>query len=370
MKCNRGSAHVPESMISPTFRPQTWLTLCPDAVIHMLPCGVGCLVIRSSARRRLLLGGMGAFDLLVGSELLGVALNLYLYGIVSLQYLTYKTMNFNDPIWVRAVVAVLFMIDTSQTIAEFYIIWYHAVENYANPPAITKRTWAGPLFSIGTAISCFIVQAFLISRLWRLTRRHWLCTFLIIIAFGAALCGVVNSIRAYTLVDVTQAGILIPGAIFWLSAEVVIDIAIAAVLVWALWPSRTGFTKTNAIVNRCIRTAIQSGLFPSIFAIGNLVAFVGWPKTLFFTVFKFPLGRIYSNALLYTVVARKELTKISLETADTQDSVLNSFPTTSRISTIQVHKETVTESRVVNSDGKLSMDRYIVFPPQQSTVTL
>ncbi|KAH8824045.1 hypothetical protein DL96DRAFT_1616168 [Flagelloscypha sp. PMI_526] len=311
---------------------------------------------------------MGAFDLTVGAELLGVALNLYLYGIVSFQYRAYKTMKFSDPTWIRAVVAVLFVIDTSQTILEFYIIWYHAVENFTNPREVSKPIWAGPLCAIGTALSAFIVQSFLISRLWRLTRRHWLCTILIVVAFGAALCGVVNSIRTYTFVSIAQASAQVPGAIFWLSAEVFVDVAIAAVLVWTLWRSRTGFTTTNTIVNRCIRTAIQSGLFPSIFAIGNLVTFVILPKTLLFVVFKFPLGRIYSNALLYRIVARKELANISLETADVRDSVLNSFPMASHISAIQVHKETVTESNVVECEGKPSMDRYIVFSPPQRTV--
>ncbi|KAH8824030.1 hypothetical protein DL96DRAFT_245139 [Flagelloscypha sp. PMI_526] len=313
---------------------------------------------------------MGAFDILVGSELLGVAFNLYLYGIVSVQYLTYKTMKFNDPVWVRLLVAVLFVIDTSQTILEFYIIWYHIVENFTNPSIISKRTWAGPLFSVFTAISAFIVQGFLISRLWRLTRRHRLCSFLLAVAFGAALCGVINSIRTYTIVNITQAAILVPGAIFWLSAEVFVDIAIAAILIWALWPSKTGFSKTNTIINRCIRTAIQSGLFPSIFAIGNLVVFVVWPKTRLFTIFKYPLGRIYSNALLYTLVARKELANISQETVDVRDSGSNSFPMNSQISAIRVRKETVTESKVVTSEGKPSLDRYIVFPPPRSTVTL
>ncbi|KAH8824027.1 hypothetical protein DL96DRAFT_1818725 [Flagelloscypha sp. PMI_526] len=313
---------------------------------------------------------MGAFDLTIGPELVASGLNLYLYGVVSFQYLAYKTTKFNDPIWVRAIVAILFVIDTSQTIAELYIVWFHAVENFTNPSVIIKRIWAGPLISVGTAVSSFLVQGFLISRLWRLTRQHWLCTFLIFIAFGAALVGIANAVRTYTLTDITQIAALVPMAIVWLIIQVVIDITIAAVLCRALWPSKTGFTKTNTIVNRCIRAAIQSGLLCSLFAIGNLLVFVLRPRTYLYTIFKWPLGRIYSNALLYTLLARKVLAGIAQETADVRESEPNSFAMTSQISPIQVHKETVTESKAANGHGKPSLDRYIVFPPPQSTVTL
>ena len=59
--------------------------------------------------------------------------------------------------------------------------------------------------------------------------------------------------------------------------------------------SRTGVRKTDTILNRFIRGAIQTGLFASIFALGNLITFVVLPETNFYGMFVIPIGRIYTN---------------------------------------------------------------------------
>ena len=59
--------------------------------------------------------------------------------------------------------------------------------------------------------------------------------------------------------------------------------------------SRTGFRKTDTILNRLIRGAIQTGLFAGIFSLGNLVSFVVLTGTNFFGMFAIPVGRIYTN---------------------------------------------------------------------------
>jgi hypothetical protein len=59
--------------------------------------------------------------------------------------------------------------------------------------------------------------------------------------------------------------------------------------------SRTGFRKTDTILNRLIRGAIQTGLFAGIFSMGNLITFVVLPNTDLYGMFAIPIGRIYTN---------------------------------------------------------------------------
>ncbi|KAH8828948.1 hypothetical protein DL96DRAFT_1020331 [Flagelloscypha sp. PMI_526] len=113
---------------------------------------------------------MGVFNATIGAILLGFSLNIYLSGIVSYQYMTYKNTEFNDPIWLRALVAILFVIDTSVSIVEFYAVWYFAVENYSNPSVFGNTIWITPFACVMTAIASLIVQAFWINRLYQLTR--------------------------------------------------------------------------------------------------------------------------------------------------------------------------------------------------------
>jgi thioester reductase-like protein len=66
-------------------------------------------------------------------------------------------------------------------------------------------------------------------------------------------------------------------------------------LTFVLSRSRTGFRKTDTIINRLIRGAIQTGLFASIFALADLFSFVLHGDTNLYAMFAFPIGRIYTN---------------------------------------------------------------------------
>ncbi|KAH8800579.1 hypothetical protein DL96DRAFT_1776316 [Flagelloscypha sp. PMI_526] len=329
---------------------------------------------------------MGVFQETIGATLLGFSLkktltwkrSLYLYGIVSYQYLTYKNTKFEDPIWLRekpfflsfqsrVLVAILFVIDTALTAVEFYAVWYFTVENYTNPSVLGQTIWITPVACVLTAISSSIVQAFWIHRLYRLTKQRWLCGFLVLGAAASSLCGIIESIKIGMLIDITKFAALIPLTTAWLATEAGVDILITIALSRALWKNKTQSARTNALINRCIMTSIQSGLFTSVFAIACLLAFILSPKTYLYAIFAWPLVKTYSNSLLYTLVSRKELAKIAYGTAPALEVGANSFPMSPQISSVHIQRETVTDAKASDGHMNTSMDRYIVFSHSEST---
>ncbi|KAH8796236.1 hypothetical protein DL96DRAFT_1541168 [Flagelloscypha sp. PMI_526] len=161
---------------------------------------------------------------------------------------------------------------------------------------MTETIWVSPFCCVATAISALIVHGFLISQLYRLTRQFWLCVFLILAAAATAVCGIMDGVRIVFLVDIRKLTATVPLTITWLALEAGVDIVIAAVLSRALWRSKTGFARTNTIINRCIAASIQSGLFSSVFALGVMAAFLNSKNTYLYAIFAWPLGKIYSNA--------------------------------------------------------------------------
>ncbi|KAH8829000.1 hypothetical protein DL96DRAFT_1023363 [Flagelloscypha sp. PMI_526] len=310
---------------------------------------------------------MGAFNLTVGALLLGFSLNLYLYGLVSHQYMAYATIKFNDPIWIHILVTILFVIDTSETIVELYGVWYFAVENYANPNVLIEVTWVWPFCGVANAISAGIVQVFFLRRLWGFTKQAWLCSFLAVLAIGACLCGVIVCTWSGLLVDVTQWAPLIPFVTAWLAVEAAMDVIITVILSRALWRRKTGFTRTNTIIHRSIRAAVQSGFFSSVFAFFGLLSFVIWTDTYFYAIFSWPLGRIYSYSLLYTLVARKELSKIAYGTSDAGEVRVNSFPTSLQISSVKFRQSTTADAQVDCDKMKSPLDQCIGLPPPKGS---
>ncbi|KAH8789458.1 hypothetical protein DL96DRAFT_793252 [Flagelloscypha sp. PMI_526] len=167
------------------------------------------------------------------------------------------------------------------------------------------------------------------------------------------------------VVDLTKLAPLIPWVIVWLAIEAAVDIVITAILSRALWRSRTGLARTNTVIHRCIKAAIQSGLFSSVFAFASLFTFALWNTTYLYTIFSWPLGRIYSYSLLYTLVIRKELSEIVYGASDAGDVRMNSFPTSLRISSVHFRQNTVADSRAGNV--KSPLDRCIVLPPPKGS---
>lgn len=100
-----------------------------------------------------------------------------------------------------------------------------------------------------------------------------------------------------------------PFVICWLGFQTAADLSLTGVLSFVLLRSKTGFGKTDSIINRMIRGAVQTGLFASIFALGDLFSFVLHQDTLLYAMFAYPIGRIYTNVSLFASLCNQTLIK-------------------------------------------------------------
>ncbi|KAJ7867746.1 hypothetical protein B0H14DRAFT_2730902 [Mycena olivaceomarginata] len=238
---------------------------------------------------------MGEYDTDVGPILLGIFLNTYLYGLVANQYMNYVNHKFNDPAWIRAIVIILFVLDTTHSAV---------VTNFNNPNILSTVDWTIPFTGTVVATSAVVTQVFLIHRVFKLTKNKWLVVFLATLSIGGYGCGCIASVKSGIIKEVGKFRQILPLAIGWLALLCITDLLITAILIFVFVHSKTGFRHTDTIINRLIRGAIQTGLFVSMFALGDLFCFVFAPTTSFYLIFAYPIGRIYTNTLLDTLNAR------------------------------------------------------------------
>ncbi|KAG6918735.1 hypothetical protein DXG01_012220 [Tephrocybe rancida] len=85
---------------------------------------------------------------------------------------------------------------------------------------------------------------------------------------------------------------------------VLADIFIALSLVVLLWGSRTGFRRTNTLVNILIVYAINRCVLTSVVAVAEVIAFAVSPHSLWFLAIDFVVGKLYANSLLATLNSR------------------------------------------------------------------
>ncbi|KAG8742373.1 hypothetical protein FRC10_001595 [Ceratobasidium sp. 414] len=90
----------------------------------------------------------------------------------------------------------------------------------------------------------------------------------------------------------------------WLGAAALGDVVIVYMLSTALMSQRTGFGRTDALINKLLRYTINTGLLTSIIAIVDVVAFCTM-NNLIHLGFNFILGKLYTNTLLATLNSRE-----------------------------------------------------------------
>ncbi|KAJ8517919.1 hypothetical protein ONZ45_g4950 [Pleurotus djamor] len=255
-------------------------------------------------------------QLVLGTLLVGIFFNTYLYGLVTYQFAAYHVSKFNDPLWIRVFVGILFALDTFHTAAVIYMAWEYCVTNYNNPDILAVALWPYTFTPIGTAMAAVITHIFLGYRIYRLTERLWIFVIVLFVAAATFALGVACGTKAWMIRTLADLPVLNGLVITWLVMQVAIDAFITITLVFVLWRAKTNFRATDTVINRLIRGAIQTGLFASIFSLGDMLAFALAPETNFYGMFAIPLGRIYTNTLMDTLLMREGLRGILSKSAD------------------------------------------------------
>jgi len=139
---------------------------------------------------------------------------------------------------------------------------------------------------------------------------------------GCGIAWVIVSIQIKTYEDLLKIS---PLTISINALSATADVIIAATLVIMLNRSRTGFSKSDTMINKLILFVVNTGLLTSCCAIASLISLVASPRTLIYASFYFCIGRLYSNSLLATLNARR----ILRGRVDDVDVMMLTIPSTS-----------------------------------------
>ncbi|KAH0591132.1 hypothetical protein H2248_001233 [Termitomyces sp. 'cryptogamus'] len=238
---------------------------------------------------------MSAFDTTVGVLLIGLFFNTYLYGLVTYQFMVYFNAKFNDAMWIQVIVITLFVTDTLHSAVAIYAGWETCVTNYANPESLAFVSWTIPFTACATSVAAILTQFFLGHRVWILTKNMAFVVVIGVLSVLGFIFGIYSGIRSGIIREVAHFAPLKPFVICWLGFQTSADLLLTFILSFVLSRSRTGFRKTDTIINRLIRGAIQTGLFASMFALADLFSFVLHGDTNLYAMFAYPIGRIYTN---------------------------------------------------------------------------
>ncbi|KAJ7460238.1 hypothetical protein FB451DRAFT_1500599 [Mycena latifolia] len=250
---------------------------------------------------------MGEFDLTIGVTLMGVMINTYLTGVIMSQFFTYLNSRFNDPLWLKSMVAFLFIINITQAAAvQHFLIGhrFYCVTSFTNPSVIAIGIWSYPFTAFVTAVLAVINQTYQAWHIYVFTQNKNLVGFLVVAALATWGMGIAAGIQA--LSKLAKLIALQPVVEANLALQCAIDVIIA-ILTVIFSRSKNSFGRTDEVLNRLIHTAIQSGFFTAVFALGSLLSFRFSPGTFMIGLFSISIGRIYTHTMMDYLITREQL---------------------------------------------------------------
>ncbi|KAH9934262.1 uncharacterized protein B0H18DRAFT_951621 [Fomitopsis serialis] len=246
-----------------------------------------------------------------GPALIGVFLNLTLYGVMISQSVFYFTNYQKDPKWIKAYVAFLVTADTLNAV--FICAWIYRVlinnfvfRNVGNDAVLGIGDWLFETEQAFTGIVSFQVQMFYAWRIWKLIGNRWLVAIVAVTATVGGLSGIGTAIaigmRPEFLGRSSSVG-------FWGKASATSSLLSVSPGTWQ-HKHLGGYSKTDGIVTKVMHLIVSNGLLTATFAIGDLICYFATDEA-YHLIFNFPLCKLYGNSVMSTLNARAIFMTIS-----------------------------------------------------------
>lgn len=123
-------------------------------------------------------------------------------------------------------------------------------------------------------IIAMMVQGFYAWRILRLTQNYWLVAAVLVPSIAGGLGGIGTAIGVAIRPEFAGLQSLEPIVLTWLAGAAISDTIIAVTLVWHLYRSRTGYSRTDTMVSRIIQLTLSNGLLTASFALADIISYL------------------------------------------------------------------------------------------------
>ncbi|KAJ3744318.1 hypothetical protein DFH05DRAFT_1460432 [Lentinula detonsa] len=257
-----------------------------------------------------------SLDETFGAAYIGIVVAAMLLGISVIQGFYYFTHHEDRWILRGLVVAVLiFDLIHQILITHTGIItsncWVYLVSFSQQPAKLGTVIWSLLAEVLFNGLTAFCVQW-----IWKLSgAKVWLTTIVISFVLSEFACVIAFAIIAFLRVKTfEQLSAELKGLSVTVNAVAVAgDLFIAGILTLLLQRSKTGFRKSDTMINKLIIFAVNTGGLTSICAVASLISILAAPATFIYISFFFSMGRplvtVYTNSLLANLNARSMIRK-------------------------------------------------------------
>ncbi|KAI0786928.1 hypothetical protein C8Q75DRAFT_253751 [Abortiporus biennis] len=234
-----------------------------------------------------------------------------------MQVYVYIKLYPNDHWRFKALVAIIWLLDIVHTAMVCTVNWTYMIANFGDSDVFDFIPWSVGVSIVLTAFVTHIIHCFFAHRIHKLGKNWWFTVPIYILA-SFRLCvalvttGHMMRLRSFLTFFDHYIWLFILG----LSLSAAVDTMIAIGLCWYLHQSRTGFSSMDNIIDSITVYTVENGLITCIVTLVSLISWVTMPHNLVFLALYFTISKLYANAFLATLNARKVLRGRSQQSTD------------------------------------------------------
>ncbi|KAL7278338.1 hypothetical protein ACG7TL_008314 [Trametes sanguinea] len=252
-----------------------------------------------------------------GAVLLGTIFGSMLYGLVLFQTYRYYRLYPKDRIELKTLVCIIALMETIHTGLWILVClcrgpasYEYFVVNFFNPLNLLETHWYVQLTVPFSGFTPIVAQIFYACRLYYLGnemkyRIIVAITLVIMLSdFGWDIAGTVLVFHAKDLTEFSRSTWLVSVS----SAHLVVgDTIIAATLIYVLRKSRTGFSRTDSVLDLLVIYTINSGLLITVSSLFTFTFALRDPNSLIWAGISIVGVKLYSNSALAMLNSRRHL---------------------------------------------------------------
>ncbi|KAL7280317.1 hypothetical protein ACG7TL_005233 [Trametes sanguinea] len=255
----------------------------------------------------------------LGALLLGCVIQNLFYGNCFFLAWSYFSQNrTKDPWWFHAVVASAWVMASLSVAIAVHGLWFFVLESLFYQRGITP--WTVDFFLLVNSIVANLARLLYVYRLWLLCRSltyfrgRALSAVALVLAVLLCIVELAGSIDICVTLYTSNAdergktGLRLK-PIFYLifGTGLSADAILTGMMCLWLHSARTGFKRTDSIINAMIVYTIETGLFPSLVETGGMIAFIVNASSQIFLAFYLQIGVLYLTSLLTSLGARQKI---------------------------------------------------------------
>ncbi|OSD07843.1 hypothetical protein PYCCODRAFT_1430041 [Trametes coccinea BRFM310] len=242
----------------------------------------------------------------LGAFMIGTYISLMLYGLTLHQSYRYFRLFPKDLLFMRVIVVATLILETVHTALCMHTCYYYLVVNYFNPAALLDGVWSIRLMPLLTALVCLVSECFYVRRVYILGARYRavvvICPVLILVFVGFAAAATAEAFIRPTFKDYNKFEWLDSAAF---GAVVLLDVLLTGTLIITLNKSRTGFKRTDSMIDLLIVYTINTGLLTGLFGVLSLIFALTSPNNLIYSALNLVATKTYATSLLAVLNSRR-----------------------------------------------------------------